>query len=327
MIRSIAAALLVSALAGACARGQVKQTSSQILFYTGDWHGDRFPDGRPRVPDELLTRALDVSMEDIWDYLRARGYQNQFDGNWQALHIDKPMSGRALTAQYMPARPDVAKAEAAEGKAEGRIAWGNNNSWPINELTQGDTYVADGYGKIVDGTLIGSNLGNGIAAHTHSGFVFYGGIRDEAENREIPNFNGFYKGYDPSFWQQEELTCINCPIRIGRATVLPGDLVIANAQGVIFVPAILAEDAISSAEFENLMDAFNFELNQQGKNGAQFEGGWTTEKFAAFRRWVDAHPDKLKMSRPEFEKMYTVRMQRETHQHTGSSEESSPSTP
>ena len=307
MNNATVAVLIASVLTGASAFGQVKQTTQQITFYTADWHGDRLPDGRPKIPDDLLTRALDVSMEDIWDYLREKGYRNQFEGNWQALHIDKPLAGRALTAQYMPSRPDIAKAEAAEGKAEGRIAWGNNNSWPINELTQGDVYVADGYGKVVDGTLIGSNLGNGIAAHTHNGFVFYGGIRDEAENREIPNFNGFYKGYDPSFWQQEELTCIDCPIRIGRAVVVPGDLVIANAQGVIFVPAILAEDAISSAEFENLMDAYNFDLNREGKNGAQFEGGWNAEKFAGFRRWVDSHPDKLKMSHEEFEKMYAAK--------------------
>ena len=100
----------------------------------------------------------------------------------------------------MPTRADMAKAIAAEGKAEGRVS--GNNSWPINELQIGDVYVADGFGKIIEGTLIGSNLGNGIAAHTHTGFVFYAGIRDQEENREIPNFNGFYKGYDPSAWAQ-----------------------------------------------------------------------------------------------------------------------------
>lgn len=296
---------------------QVKQTRDQIMFYTKDWKGERFADGRPKVPDDLLKRAVGVSMEDIWGFLQSRGYDNQFEGNWHALHTDKPVVGRAMTAQYMPARPDVAKAEAAEGKAEGRIAWGNNNSWPIEELVQGDVYVADGYGKIIDGTLIGSNLGNGIAAHTHNGFVFYGGIRDEKENREIPNFNGFYKGYDPSAWAQEELTCINCPIRIGRAVVLPGDLVIGNSQGVLFVPAILAEAAISSAEFTNLMDEYNFELNQEGKNGAQFEGGWNAQKFAGFKKWVYAHPDKLKMSRAEFDTMYTTTTERMARRRQG----------
>jgi regulator of RNase E activity RraA len=299
MKRVLLTLLLICALAGATsAFSQVKMTKEQMLFYTSDWKGERFSDGRPKVPDDLLKRAVDVSIEDVWDYLRGKGYRCQFDGGWQALHIDKPFAGRALTAQYMPLRPDMAKAIAAEGKAEGRVSW--TNSWPINELQEGDVYVADGFGKIVEGTLIGSNLGSGIAAHTHAGFVFDAGIRDQEENRENPNLNGFYRGYDPSAWEDMTLTAINAPVRIGRAIVLPGDLVLAKTDGVIFIPAILAEDAISSAEFANLEDAFNFELNRSGKNGGEFEGGWTPQKYDALAKWIDAHPEKLKMSRAEF---------------------------
>jgi 4-hydroxy-4-methyl-2-oxoglutarate aldolase len=298
-ILTVVAACLISGALPAVA--QVKQTKEQMMFYTSDWKGDRFPDGRPKVADSLLKRAVDVSIEDVWDYLREQGYKNQFESGWQALHIEKPFAGRALTAQYMPIRPDMAKAIAAEGKAEGRVS--GNNSWPINELKIGDVYVADGFGKIIEGTLIGSNLGNGIAAHTHTGFVFDAGIRDEEENREIPNFNGFYRGYDPSAWAQMELTSINAPIRIGRAIVLPGDLVLAKRGGVLFIPALLAEKAIDSAEFTKLKDTFNFELNKEGKNGAEFEGGWTPAKYAALSKWVDAHPDALKMPRTEFDAM------------------------
>src|SRR6185312_5989997 len=107
------------------AQSQVATTKDQIKFYTSGWKGDRFPDGRPKIPADLLTRALDVSIEDVWDYLRGQGYRNQFEGNWQALHIEKPFAGRALTAQYMPLRPDMAKAIAAEGKAEGRVSGTN----------------------------------------------------------------------------------------------------------------------------------------------------------------------------------------------------------
>ena len=298
MKRLLSAVLLVCALVAVPAFSQVKMTKEQMMFYTSDWKGERFPDGRPKVPDDLLTRALDVSIEDVWDYLRGKGYKCQFEGGWQALHIDKPFAGRALTAQYMPTRPDMARAIAAEGKAEGRVS--DNNSWPINELKEGDVYVADGFGKIIEGTLIGSNLGSGIAAHTHSGFIFDAGIRDQEENREIPNLNGFYRGYDPSAWEDMTLTAINAPVRIGRAVVLPGDLVLAKTDGVIFIPAILAEDAISSAEFTNLEDAFNFELNKSGKNGGEFEGGWTPQKYDALAKWIDAHPEKLKMPRAEF---------------------------
>ena len=280
------------------ALSQVKETREQMLFYTSEWKGERFPDGRPKVPDDLLTRVLDVSIEDLWDFLRGEGYHCQFEGNWQGLHIDKPFAGRALTAQYMPSRPDMARAITAEGKAEHRVS--GNNSWPINELAMGDVYVADGFGKIAEGTLIGSNLGSGIAAHTHSGFIFDAGIRDAEENREISNLNGFYRGYDPSFWVDMTLTSINAPLRIGRAVVLPGDLILAKREGVVFIPAILAERAISSAEFTNLQDAFNFEANKAGRNGAEFEGGWTPKKYVALAQWIDAHPEKLRMPRAEF---------------------------
>jgi 4-hydroxy-4-methyl-2-oxoglutarate aldolase len=287
---------------------QVKMTRDQMLFYTSEWKGDRFPDGRPKLPDSLIQRAKDMTIEDLWEYLRDHGYRNQFEAGWQALHIDKPFAGRALTAQYMPTRPDMARAIAAEGKVEGRVS--GNNSWPIAELQIGDVYVADGFGKIIEGTLIGSNLGNGIAAHTHTGFVFDAGIRDQEENREIPDFNGFYRGYDPSAWADMELTAINAPIRIGRAIVLPGDLVLAKAEGVLFVPAILAEDAVSHAEFTALTDAYNFEQNQLGKNGGQFEGGWNAAKYDAFAKWIDAHPEKLKMPRSEFDALLEKAKQR-----------------
>jgi len=302
MRKLILSTLLAGVAMGAVpSQAQVKMTREQMLFYTADWKGDRFPDGRPKVADSLLTRAVDISIEDIWDFLRKHGYDNQFESGWQALHIEKPFAGRALTAQYMPTRPDMARAIAAEGKAEGRVA--GTNMWPIAELQVGDIYVADGMGKIIEGTLIGSNLGNGIAARSHVGFVFDGGIRDQEENREIPNFNGFYRGYDPSALQRVLMTGINVPVRIGRAIVLPGDVVLAKTDGVLFIPAIVAEEAISSAEFTGLTDDYNFELNRQGHNGAQFEGGWSADKYTAFGKWIDAHPEKLKMPRSEFDAM------------------------
>lgn len=299
LVRSVlAACILLGALP---AFGQVKMTRDQIVFYTSGWKGERFADGRPKLPDSLLQRAAKMTIEDVWEYLEVHGYHCQYEGKWQALHLDKPIVGRALTAQYMPTRPDMQEAILAEGKEEGRAVTGTN-SWPIAELQQGDVYIGAGYGKIVHGTLIGSNLGNGIAGHTHAGFIFDAGVRDEEELREIPNFNGLYKGYDPTAWADMELTGINVPVRIGHAIVLPGDLVIAKPrQGVVFVPAILAEQAVSAAEFTSLTDEYNFELNEQGKNAGMFEGGWNDAKYDAFAKWIDAHPEKLTMPRSEFD--------------------------
>ncbi len=279
---------------------QVKQTKEQILFYTSQWTGERFPDGRPKVPDDLLKRAVNCTIEDIQGYLSGQGYRNAYEGGWVALHPGQPFAGRALTAQFMPQRADMQQAVAAEGKTEKRAAVGTN-SWVINELTMGDTMVVDGYGKIFEGTIIGSNLGAGIAANTHNGFVFDGGIRDQAENREHPGLTGLYRGYDPAGWAQMQLTGINVPVRIGHATVLPGDLVLATVDGVIFIPPHLAAEAIGRAEFTLLTDAYNFELNAQGLNKGQLEGGWDAAKYAGFVKWIDAHPEKLKMPRAEFD--------------------------
>jgi 4-hydroxy-4-methyl-2-oxoglutarate aldolase len=299
----VALAITVPAVA------QVKQTRDQMMFYTSQWKGERFADGRPKVSDDLLKRVVDVSVEDLWDYLRDKGYNCLFDTGFQMLHPEKPFAGRALTAQYMPLRRDMYEAITAEGKREGRVS--GNNSWPIAELQIGDMYVADGFGKIVEGTLIGSNLGSGIATHSHTGFVFDAGIRDAEENRELENMNGLYRAYDPSAWKDMTLTSINAPIRIGRATVLPGDLVLAKQEGVIFIPAYLAEDAVSHAEFINLEDAFNFDLNRRGANGGEFEGGWTPKKYDAFVQWINANPSKLKMSRAEFEAILNERRGRQ----------------
>ena len=168
----------------------------------------------------LLTRALDVSIEDVWDFLEECGDHCQFDGDWKALHSERPFAGRALTAQYMPLRPDMAKAIAAEGRAEHRQ--GGNNSWPIGVFEPDYVYVADGFGKIVEGTLIGSNLGSGIAAHTRSSLMRVSETRKKTVTFLIEM--GFYRGYDRSAWADMTLTAIDFPIRIGRAIVLPGEL-------------------------------------------------------------------------------------------------------
>jgi len=294
------AALMV--LAALPASAQIKQTKEQISFYTSEWKGERFADGRPKLPDDLLTRALDVPIEDVQGFLRGLGYANVYDPGWQILHPEKTFAGRALTAHYVPGRADIRDAVAAEGKAEGRADIGTN-SWVIAELQQGDTMVVDGYGKIFQGTIIGSNLGAGIAAHTKGGFVFDAGIRDRAENSEHAGLNGLYRGYDPSAWSEMQLIGINVPVRIGKVTILPGDLVVGSVDGLLVIPAQHAAAAIGRAEFTQLQDSYNFELNKTGANAGMFEGGWDQNKYEGLAKWVAANPGKLKMSKAEFDNM------------------------
>jgi len=151
---------------------QVTLTPEQIKGLTPEWKGERFPDGRPKVSDKMLERLKKVHLEEAWGVLRNKGYQNQFEGDWMIQFPDSVMTGRVVTAQYMPMRPDVDKIVKEIGKNEKRI--GAPNSWPIDVLKDGDVYVADSYGKMADGTLIGDNLGNAIYAKSHRGVIFYG---------------------------------------------------------------------------------------------------------------------------------------------------------
>jgi 4-hydroxy-4-methyl-2-oxoglutarate aldolase len=247
-----------------CANAQqVTPTADQVKALTPEWTGERFPDGRPKVADKWLARLKNVALEEAWGILRNKGYQNQFEGDWMIINPDSVMTGRVVTAQYMPLRPDIDKIIKDKGKAEGRI--GNTNSWPIDVLKDGDIYVADSYGKIVDGTLIGDNLGNSIYAHSHRGVIFYGSVRDIEGLAEINGFNAWIKGYDPSYIQQMMLTGINVPVRIGRATVLPGDVVLAKKGGIVFIPAQEVENVVVNAEFIELRDDFGHQRLREGK--------------------------------------------------------------
>ncbi|HET9280225.1 MAG TPA: RraA family protein, partial [Flavitalea sp.] len=255
---------------------QITPTADQIKIYTPDWKGERSPDGRPKVSDKFLNRLKNVSMEEAWGYLRNKGYNNQYENDWIVIRPDSAMVGRVVTAQYMPLRPDVDKLFKDKGKTEGRI--GGTNSWPIDVLKDGDVYVADSYGKIVDGTLIGDNLGNSIYAKSHRGVIFYGSVRDIEGLEEIQGFNGWIKGSDPSFISQMMLTGINVPIRIGRATVLPGDVVLAKKTGTIFIPAAFVEELVMNAEFVALRDDFGHQRLREGKyTPGQIDQQWTDD--------------------------------------------------
>ena len=94
-------------------------SKQQILEFTPGWEGERFEDGRPKVPDAILERMRNVSIEEAWSVLRGEGFHNQFEGEWLMIHSDRPIVGRAVTAQYMPNRPDVSEAILKTGRKEG----------------------------------------------------------------------------------------------------------------------------------------------------------------------------------------------------------------
>jgi regulator of RNase E activity RraA len=272
-----------------------------LLAMSPLWKGDRYPDGRPRVPDELLVRMKKVSIEEAWEVLRLRGYENQFVSGWQMIHPDRPFTGRALTAAYLPARPDLVERVNQTGKLEGRI--GPSNSWPIDMLQKGDVYIADGCGKVADGTLIGDNLGNAIYAKSGTGVVFDAGARDLDGLKQIDGFNAFVRGWDPSFLKNMTLSSINRPIRIGMVSVLPGDVILARREGVIAIPPHLAEEVVITAEVIALKDEFgHLRLREGVYTPGQIDVPWTAAIKADFFRWLRGRGEKPPISDAEIEK-------------------------
>jgi len=282
--------------------GLKAQTMSrdELIFLTSAWKGERFADGRPKIPDDLLERAKHVRIEEAWLVLKNEGYVNQFEGGWKMLRNGSPMAGRAATALFMPTRPDVEKNIKDRGAKEGRI--GNTNSWPIDKLVKGDVYVADGFGKVAGGTLIGDNLGNSIYARSGNGVVFNSSARDPEGLMEIAGFNAWVREWDPSFLEQEVLMGLNVPIRMGNAIVLPGDLVLARDEGVIFIPAHLAQQVIITAEFLALRDKFAITMLREGKyTPGQIDSQWTDKIKDDFIQWIDKNPGMLPMKRAELD--------------------------
>jgi regulator of RNase E activity RraA len=251
MNRNLAVILLL-ATCGAVS-GQVATLSrEQLMKYTEKWEGERFPDGRPKISDRLIEKMDGVSAEEVWSVLPGEGYRNQYEGDFHILHPEKKLIGRAFTVQFMPTRPDIKAPNEADAKAKGLRD--NGNQRVIDMLQDGDVLVADIFGKIEGGTLVGDNLATYIHAVTHKGMVVDGAIRDLDGIFGI-DMGIYYRGVHPTPISQDVMiTGINVPIRIGQATVLPGDVVFGDREGVYFVPPQLVTKILDRADELHIHD-------------------------------------------------------------------------
>jgi len=281
-------------------------SKEELVYLTVSWKGERFADGRPKVSDELIARAKKIGIEEAWQILNNEGYKNQYEGNWKMVHEDVPVVGRAITARFIPTRPDLELQIKEKGKLEGRK--GNTNAWPIEVLQKGDVYVAEEFGKIAQGTLIGDNLGTSIFNKTGNGVIFDGAARDLSGLSAIKGFNAYVRDFHPSFLEEVVLAGLNVPIRIGKAVVLPGDLVLSEREGVLFIPAHLAEKVISTAEFISVRDRFSKEMLKSNKyNAGQIDSQWAEEVKTSFLDWVKQHPNEPQYTKNELEKFLEKR--------------------
>jgi 4-hydroxy-4-methyl-2-oxoglutarate aldolase len=249
---------------------------------------ERFPDGRPRVPDDLIERMKLVTTEEAWSVLRKHGYVRQFEGGWLQTHPERILVGRAVTAMMLPHRPDLHELVQETGVAEGRI--GGQNSWVIDTLELGDVMVIDMRGKIKDGTFVGDNLSTSVMRRTQAGAVIDGGIRDFQGIRQLEKVTFFCRGLDPTAIADLTLAGVNIPVQVGGVTVMPGDVVLGTPTGVIFIPPHLAQEVVERSEDVRVRDEFGkLRLNEGRYTPGEIDVSTWPEHIAAdFQAWRTA---------------------------------------
>jgi regulator of RNase E activity RraA len=286
-------------------------TPQQVIQYTSYWTGERFPDGRPKVPDDILDRMKTVTLEEAWATLRTAGFMHQYEDGWYCIHPDQVLVGRALTSVWMPGRPDIQKEVEDQGKKDHRK--GGTNAWPVDMLQPRDVYVSDHFGLKQDGPSIGDNVGNAIYANSGNGIVYDGAVRDINGLNELPNFTSFVRSYDPSHHfgslasgrlLNSTMVSINGPTRIGQVLVMPGDVVLGRNGGVIFIPPQLAEQVVEYSERTHLEDMFSHQhLREKKYTAGQIDARWTPEIESDYHQWLKENEDHLPVPKTTVEKI------------------------
>lgn len=285
----------------------LNMSPEELVDYTYEWTGDRFMDGRPKVSDAMLARVANVSLTQAWGVLNGAGYKWQYEDGFMCTHPGETLVGRALTAMYMPRRPAMRTLMEQKGERAGCI--GDQISWPIDMLVQDDVYVADVYGKHEQGPIIGDNLSTAILAKSGKGVVHDASVRDIDGIRELPGFTSFVRGFHPTYASPTiMLVGVNCPVRIGKVTVMPGDVVLGRHEGVIFIPPHLVAKVVKTSELVALRDTFGKQRLTEGiYTPGQIDRRWTDDIEADFSRWLESHMDELPVPREAIQELLKER--------------------
>ena len=307
-------------------------TKEEMIQYTPMWTGERFADGRPKVSDDIVARMKYVSVTEAWGTLsgssddttrrmgagRESNYTNQYYGGFKYLYDNVTICGRASTIQYMPTRPDVAGALMKQATKDGRAR--TSITWGIDQLVKGDVYVANVAEGVLDASSVGDNMATTIFTKTGNGAIIRGTVRDVEGNMAIKGFNVFVRDFRPESNASNMVIGVNGPIQVGYVTVMPGDIVLAKREGVVFIPAHLARKVVESSEKTRMQDIFAHNGVIEGRfTAGQADGGFTADMNKQFTQWLKDNADTMgkffddpkKAPSPEFIKAFVK--DREAH--------------
>jgi regulator of RNase E activity RraA len=204
-----------------------------------------------------------MSSEEVFAVLPGKGFRNQYEDGFQVLHPQTKLVGRAFTVQFMPLRPDLDGVINARAKAAGVDRMYNQVA--IDMVQPGDVLVVDLFGKADGGTIVGDNLFYYLMKGAKAaGLVVDGSIRDLDGISEM-QMPAYFRRVHPSFLTNVIITGINVPVRIGNATVMPGDLVFGDSEGVYFIPPALVEQVVDNADVVHIHDEWTRKKFDEGK--------------------------------------------------------------
>jgi regulator of RNase E activity RraA len=236
------------------------------------------PSAVPRVATEVLELLKQVSTATLSSQLSRRGFKQLFMQGVLPLRPDLPMAGQAFTLRYIPAREDLERS----GEFDNRT---NKQRVAVESVGPGDVLVIDARGDTRAGSL-GNILATRIKQRGAAGIVTDGAFRDTPAIRAI-DLPTYARGQHPNIsFTIHHPVDLNVPISCGGIAVLPGDVIVGDAEGVIVIPRAVAEEVAREAYEQEQKEAFILSKIEAGSSilGVYPPDEATLREYAAWRR-------------------------------------------
>lgn len=210
---------------------------------------------KPKTKEQLLG----VSTATVCTALFKRGLRNQFIQDVHPLNPDLPnMVGEAYTLRYIPAREDLNTIAVFQDRAHPQRK-------AVEQCPPGAVLVIDSRknprAASAGGILVSRLMKRGVA-----GVVTDGGFRDSPEIAKLPFAAYHCRPSAPTNLTLHQALDINVPIGCGDVAVWPGDVIVGDGEGVVVIPASMADEIAAEAVEMTAFEDFVAEKVMEGRS-------------------------------------------------------------
>ena len=224
----------------------------------------------------LFDKLMRVGLESAWSLVTAEGYPQNFINELSPLKANTRMVGRARTMRYLPNRKDVRDKLYAAGP--------QLNYKSAEEAQTGDVLVFDAGGETRAGVSGGVTTIR-FLVRGGAGLVIDGAMRDVPELEAMPIQTYMRRGHASSVAPLMMSVDYQVPVRIGRVTVVPGDILVGESTGILVIPAAIAEKIVDKALAHDEQEEFQRDLLLKGESivGVYPMNDATRKRFEAWK--------------------------------------------